>query len=183
MSKLSDILKQVAPTIAGVLGTAAGGPFGGMAAKVLSEKLLGKPDASLKDIEAAVSGLPPDKLLELRAADNAFRLRMEELGYRGDELTAGDRDSARKMQAAALGSGNRHAQEFVYWYAWFWSVASVVYIGSVTFFAIPSANVRVVDTVLGFVLGTLVSTLIGYFYGTSFSERGARKREDREAAK
>ena len=179
MSKLRDILRDVAPVLSGIVGTA--NPLAGMAVKMLGEKLLGKADATPDELEKAIAALPPDKLVELRIADNAFKTRALELGYKPDELEAQDRDSARKMQIAALAQTDLYAKRFIYYYAWFWSVWSVAYITTITFFPIPAANVRVVDTVLGFVLGTLVSTLVGYFYGTSFSERGAKKAEDRAA--
>jgi hypothetical protein len=34
---------------------------------------------------------------------------------------------------------------------------------------IPAANVRFADTVLGFLLGTIIATIINYFYGSSKS--------------
>src|SRR5689334_25251012 len=97
--KLRDLLREVAPTLAGVIGTAVGGPVGplaGAAVKFLGEKLLGKPDATPDEVEQAVATMPPDKLLELRALDNAFKVRMTELGFRPQELEIEDRKEDRK---------------------------------------------------------------------------------------
>ena len=50
---LGKIAKAVLGVVAPTLGTAIGGPFGGMVAKALSEALLGKPDASSDEMEKA----------------------------------------------------------------------------------------------------------------------------------
>lgn len=179
--KLNELLRDVAPTIAGAVGTAIGGPLGPMAAvglKMLSEHLLGKPDATPAEIEEVVSKLPPEQLLELRRIDRTFKIRMVELGFKPMELENADRADARKMQTAALGSTSRLAQEFIYWYAIFWSIWAALYITWITIMPVPQENLRVVDTVLGFILGTLIATLLAFFFGTSYAERGARKRED-----
>jgi hypothetical protein len=41
------------------------------------------------------------------------------------------------------------------------------YIGSITFVSIPAENLRFVDTVIGFLLGTIVAGIIGYYFGSS----------------
>ena len=48
-----------------------------------------------------------------------------------------------------------------------WSFFSMVYIYGVTFHAIPPSNIRFVDTVIGFLLGTIVAGVIGYYFGSS----------------
>ena len=49
----------------------------------------------------------------------------------------------------------------------FYSFVSVVYLFCVTFITIPKDNHRVVDTVLGFLIGTLVATIVNYYFGDS----------------
>lgn len=49
----------------------------------------------------------------------------------------------------------------------FYSFVSVVYLFCVTFLNIPKENHRVVDTILGFLIGTLVATIINYYFGDS----------------
>lgn len=44
---------------------------------------------------------------------------------------------------------------------------ALVYVVSITWVPIPSDNVRFADTTLGFMLGTVISTLINFFFGTS----------------
>jgi hypothetical protein len=48
-----------------------------------------------------------------------------------------------------------------------WSAFSMWYIGSITFVSIPHENLRFVDTVIGFLLGTIVAGIIGYYFGSS----------------
>lgn len=59
--------------------------------------------------------------------------------------------------------------KFLYNFAYLWSVSTIVYVFCVTFTHIPESNVRIVDTIIGFLMGTIISGLIGYFYGSSHS--------------
>ena len=74
---------------------------------------------------------------------------------------------ARNMQVAALAQEDVFSKRFVYYFASFWSLVSAGYIGFITFGTIPAANVRFADTILGFILGTIIATLIGYFFGST----------------
>jgi hypothetical protein len=78
-----------------------------------------------------------------------------------------DRANARAMQVAALSQNDPFAKRFVYYFATFWSLASALYIGFITFGSIPEENVRFADTILGFLLGTIVATIVQFFFGSS----------------
>lgn len=82
-----------------------------------------------------------------------------------------DRANARAMQTAALGQSDTFAKRFVYYFATFWSVSSALYIAFITFGEIPEANVRFADTILGFLLGTIVATIVQFFFGSSDSSK------------
>lgn len=56
---------------------------------------------------------------------------------------------------------------FIYYFAAFWSVFAVIYIGCITFVPIPPDSVRFADTILGFILGTVIATIIYFFFGSS----------------
>lgn len=112
-------------------------------------------------------------------AEQLGQLRVAELKHK-DTLTEAiatitgaeiaDVDSARKMQIAALQSKDSWlAANFIYVLTIFWSLASSIYIAWITFGKIPQENTRFADTILGFVLGTAISSIFGYFYGTSRS--------------
>ena len=63
--------------------------------------------------------------------------------------------------------GDRVATHFTYWFAWFWGAVSAVYFFAVTFLPIPPAGENFANIILGFLLGTAVSTIINFFFGSS----------------
>ena len=78
-------------------------------------------------------------------------------------------NSARDMQKVALQQDDIFSKRYVYYLATFWSIVAIGYIFLITFLTIPEANVRFADTTLGFLLGTIVATIINYFFGSSKS--------------
>jgi hypothetical protein len=78
---------------------------------------------------------------------------------------------ARAMQVAALNQDDKFAKRYVMYLATFWSVTAVVYIFLITFTFIPEMNVRFADTILGFLLGTVVATILNFFLGSSASSK------------
>jgi hypothetical protein len=74
---------------------------------------------------------------------------------------------ARAMQVAALQQDDKFSKRFVMYLATFWSLTAVVYIFLITFTNIPELNVRFADTILGFLLGTVVATILNFFLGSS----------------
>ena len=88
---------------------------------------------------------------------------------------AADRADARAMQTAALAQGDLFSTRFVYLFAGAWSVFAMLYILLITVWDIPADNQRFADTILGFLLGTVIASLMQFFYGTAVSTppRGA----------
>lgn len=82
-----------------------------------------------------------------------------------------DVDSARRMQMEALKQDDLFAKRFVYWFSIAWSLFAMVFLLSTTFLEVPEKNIRTVDTVLGFLLGTAISSIFSYFLGTSYTSR------------
>lgn len=74
---------------------------------------------------------------------------------------------ARDMQKEALKQDDKLSKRFVYIFASFWSLCAAVYIGFITFGTIPAENIRFADTILGFILGTVIATILNYFFGSS----------------
>ncbi len=56
---------------------------------------------------------------------------------------------------------------FLFFLSAFWSFAAAGYIAAVTFWPVPESNIRIVDTILGFLLGTIVATVMNYWLGSS----------------
>jgi hypothetical protein len=89
--------KSLVKTIAPVLGTALGGPFGGAATKFLADKFLGDPNASESDVATAILGASPEKLAELKKLDQDFKVKMRELDIDVFKIEVQDRQSAREL--------------------------------------------------------------------------------------
>jgi hypothetical protein len=81
----------------------------------------------------------------------------------------------RAMQIAALINGNGISRSFVYVLATFWSIVAASYIFMITMVTIPTDNVRFADTVLGFILATVVATILNFFFGSS---AGSKAKQD-----
>jgi hypothetical protein len=91
--KARGILKQVAPT----LGTAIGGPFGGIAARAISAALTGKASDNADAAAEALLAASPEQLVALKAAELDFAVNMKALDLDEQKLAADDRASARRM--------------------------------------------------------------------------------------
>jgi len=78
---------------------------------------------------------------------------------------------ARAMQIAALSQSDIFSKRYVMYLASFWSFTAVVYIFLITFTYIPETNIRFADTILGFLLGTVVATILNFFLGSSASSK------------
>lgn len=87
------------------------------------------------------------------------------------EMLFADIANARAMQMAALQQSDVFSKRFIYYFAIWWSVFASVYILWITFGTIPEQNVRFADTILGFLLGTVVATIMTFFFGSSRSSQ------------
>jgi hypothetical protein len=83
---------------------------------------------------------------------------------------------ARAMQEKAMDSDDPLVRRFVYYFVSFWSVLSASYIGFITFGEIPESNIRFADTILGFVLGTMVASMFQFLLGSSLGSRNKDKK-------
>ena len=95
----STVLKTVAPWI----GTALGGPLGGMAVEAAANAL-GLSTKTVDSVKQALSGATPEQMLALKKADQDFALKMQELGFKQvtdlEGLAVADRKDARGMQVS-----------------------------------------------------------------------------------
>jgi hypothetical protein len=92
------------------------------------------------------------------------------------ELDLKNMEGARNMQLAAMQSEDPLVRRFVYFFIAFWSILSAAYIGCITFVDIPDENVRFADTILGFVLGTMVAGMFQFLLGSSLGSRNKDKK-------
>ena len=87
------------------------------------------------------------------------------------EMDLKNMEGARNMQLTAMQSDDPLVRRFVYFFIGFWSILSAIYIGAITFGNIPDSNVRFADTILGFVLGTMVAGMFQFLLGSSLGSR------------
>jgi len=162
--------KSLVKTVAPVLGTALGGPFGGMATKAISSALFGDDEpATGADLEKKLSEAlqhDTEALLKLKKADQDFDARMKELDVDIMKIDADDRNSARDLQKATR--------------SWIVPVLGIVTVGC--FFAVVfwvlTGKVTIESTLLGFVLGQVSSKaeqVYNYFYGSSSGSKEKTK--------
>jgi hypothetical protein len=112
--------------------------------------------------------LSPEKVAEIQLKAQEF----EEFKIKADNENTAD---ARDMQKVALQQDDLFSKRFVYYFATGWSIAAVVYIALITFFNIPENNIRFADTILGFLLGTVIATMVNFFLGSSQSSKDKTK--------
>lgn len=153
MDKLVEVLKSVAP----VLATAVAGPAGGMVVKAIAGKL------GVAETQEAVT--------QAIAADPNAALKLAEIDTRQFELEVGDRANARAMATAALQSDDPFVRRFTYYFIAGWSVFAMVVIPCMIFVQIPQENIRFADTILGFLLGTVIASMFAFLLGSSFGSR------------
>ena len=89
--------KHVLATIAPTVGTALGGPFGGLAGAAISAAL-GSDDP--KATETAILAGNPEVLLKLKTAELDLQAKLAQLGIDEKQLAYADTDSARKREMA-----------------------------------------------------------------------------------
>lgn len=125
--------------------------------------------AAGKVIEAV--GNAADSLFTSDDERNKAEIEMRRIDGDIEKAYLADVDSARRMQMEALKQDDLFAKRFVYWFSIAWSLFAMVFLLSTTFMDIPEKNIRTVDTVLGFLLGTAISSIFSYFLGTSYTSR------------
>jgi len=153
---MNDFLKTLAP----LLGSAFGGPLGGAAAAFLADKL----GLDTKDVKAVSevlnSGkLSPDQVSQIKLAEIDFQKFLETNKIKMEEISAGDRNSARELLKATR-SYVPATLTFLITIGYF-----VVLIGMMAkMFAVADSQVMLI--MLG-QLGTAWGVTIAFWFGTT----------------
>jgi len=147
-------VKTVAPWI----GTALGGPFGGMAAKALSHAVLGKDEGTEDEIAEAMRVADPATFERIKKSEQDFKLQMEAMGVKREQLASEDRKSAREMFIATKT----------------WIVPTLAGLTVAGFFGtmtlVLMGEVDTDSTILGFVLGQIsakTEQVYNFYFGSS----------------
>ncbi len=154
--------KTAVKTVAPWIGTAIGGPVGGMAAKALSSVLLGKEDASEDEISAAMCGATHEQLLALKQAENDFKVSCRELGLKKLSALVSDKNSSRKMQMAT-----KSKTPAILAYLLTAMVAGMIY--ALVMLTIPSANKDIINIVFGSVMTAWIGAM-QFYHGATIKE-------------
>lgn len=126
--------------------------------------------------------LTPEIIATLKQAEMQHEKELIELSIKKqqadleeEKIYLQDVQNARNMQVAALQQQDVFSKRFIYYFASVAMAVTTIYIFWITFGDIPEKNIRFADTILGFLLGTLVSTIINFFFGTS---KGSKDKDD-----
>ena len=152
---MKELFKSVIGAVAPTIGTALGGPMGGMAANMVSQAL--GCNNNPKDIEKAVQNATPEQLAELKKLDNDFEIKMKELDVDLFALETADVQNARSMFSKD----------------WTARIIGIVVIGGfmgyiflVTIQPPEQNSEALINLVLGY-LGGLASAIISFYFGAS----------------
>ena len=153
MNELLRLLGNIAPALA----TAVAGPAGGLVVSAIADKL------GVKDTV--------DEVAKSIAGDPEAALKLAQIDLETLKTQHANTENARVMQVAALAQSDVFSKRFTMYLTIFWSVSAVAYVGFITFGVIPDKNVRFADTILGFILGTVVATMLNFWFGSSIGSK------------
>lgn len=154
--------KGLITTISPWIGTALGGPLGGMAVTAVADAL-GLSDKTEGAIKQALSGATPEQMLELKKADQDFSLKMKEIGFANlkdmEQIAASDRDSARKREMEVKDNTPKIL-------AYAMTIGFFSILTFMLFKAVPTESRDLLNIMLG-MLGTSFVSVISYYFGST----------------
>lgn len=159
--------KAIVGTVAPTIATALGGPLAGVATKTLASKLLGRPEATEEEVQAAVVGADPQMLLRLKEVETEFKKHLTDAGVRLEEIDASDRASARAREMQV----KDHTPAYLAY------AITVGFFGTLGFMLVngkPATGGDALLVMLGS-LGTAWAGVIAYYFGSS---AGSRKKDE-----
>lgn len=153
--------KKTVKAVAPMIGTAIGGPFGGLAAKAVTTALGVDANSTDDQIVEAMQNASPEQFAALKSAENDFKIQMRELGIKEDALHAQDRDSARKREIALGGDMTMKTMAITTVVGFF------IFIGYLLAKGTPAGmDKTLLGMIIGYVVG-LVQQVYNYFFGSS----------------
>jgi hypothetical protein len=154
---MNELLAKLAP----LLGTAIAGPFGGIAASFLADKL-GVSEKTVTAVTEALNGdkMTPDQVAQIKLAEIEFKKWMGDNQLKQEQLAYEDTKSARDMQI-----GTKSITPSIL--TWIVVTLTLLAEGALLFNQIPPGADPII---LGRVLGTMDSALmlvLGFWFGSS----------------
>lgn len=155
--------KTILGTVAPWLASAVSGPLGSLAVGEVADAL-GLSDKTESAIKSALSGVTPEQMMALKQADEAFSIKIQELGFAHIEAVAAlenaDRSDARQRE---IKTGDNLTPRIIACVviAGFFSILLVM-----MFKDLPPTSKEPALIMLG-ALGSAFSGVIAYFYGST----------------
>lgn len=157
METLLNLLKGAAPGLA----TIVAGPLGGAAVTAIANKL------GVADTVSAVT--------EALQSNPEAAQKLAEIDLKQFQLENEDRSSARHMQEVALQQEDWFAKNFLYLFTATWSIFAMTFFAVASFMPVPDNNQRIVDTIIGVLIGTVLTGFFNFFFGSS---KGSKDKTD-----
>jgi hypothetical protein len=135
----------------------------------LGNMLMGAAKEKVVEAIADKLGVEPkeDAIEHHLSAHPEDMVKLEQLDVQKLEAHLADVQNAREMQMKAMDSEDPLVRRFIYLFAWFWSIISVAYFFAITFMKVPPEGRDFANIILGFLVGTAVTTIFAFFYGSS----------------
>lgn len=151
--------QQVVSAVAPWIGTALGGPLGGMAVAAVADAL-GLSEKTEAAIQQAISGATPEQMLAIKQADQQFAARMQELGFANQQalakISADDRANARAREMA---TGDKTPRNLAYLL-----VGGAIVIGGFLLFGKLTLDSTLAGVVIGYLFNE-AGAVTAYYYG------------------
>ncbi len=156
MAGWKDAIRKVAPALGHALEAV---PVAGPALAAVSNALLGRPDGTEAEVASRVANWQPADELALRTAEQKFAADMVDKAVQLERVAADDRANARAREVATKDWTPRLLAISLF-------VAFFGLLFAMFFRVVPQGNERIFDVLLG-ALGTGVTTVLTYYYGSS----------------
>jgi hypothetical protein len=144
----------------------------------LANMLAGAAKDKVIDTIAEKLGVEPkDDAIERHLTEHPEEMvKLEQIDMQKMELQLQEMQSARNMQLEAMKSNDPLVRRFVYFFIGFWSLWSAAMLPFMVFGDIPESNVRFADTILGFLLATMIGSMFGFLLGSSLGSKEKDKK-------
>lgn len=153
--------KKIVGALAPTIGTALGGPLAGIAAKYVSQALLGHQDGDDSAIELALLTATPEQLTKVKEIEAKFKVDMRNLDIDLEAIAVDDRKSARNM--ASTTSLWPQATLSAIFIGGFLSLLWVLFSGAITL----DASVKDIALIMLGVLASGVTVILKFWFGGS----------------
>jgi hypothetical protein len=160
--------KRIVGTVAPALATALGGPLAGVAVKTIGDKILGKPEATEEEVEAAILAANPETLIKLKQIDAEFRRAMVDAGIKLEEIASTDRASARLREVSTHDSWTPRILATVVIGGFLWCVYAVLG-GQIADIKDPLA-IGLIGTMIGYT-SAKADQVVSYYFVSSASSK------------